>query len=321
MSHTTQGLSMANVSFQWTGQSWQEHINTVLSVHCHLNGETYHSVADKVDGDGGLEGFTSNGHAYQCFCDEDSVNTADRATKQKRKVTRDLKKLTTNANFWAEILQDIHLVSWTLVVPDNEDKAVLTHTRRKAAALRKTSLPFLASNFYGHVCTDRTGFPLAYRRLIECGLTKVHIPPGEVGQTHVDAFSVKRPDFIRNLDTKVTKLLFNTSEDNILTFRKELLDRYLRGSNILQSLQTDAPSLYEHILFILDEQARSITLESYFDSTLPGTRLKDTRTALETTLRSIAATLHDSTLIALSWSAVTELMGECFLDFPVPTHA
>src|SRR4051794_32654618 len=114
--------------------------------------------------------------------------------------------------FWEEMLQGVRLVSWTLVVPDNEDKDVLKHARRKATELMKKNLPFIDVAFQGHVCTDRTGFPLAYQKLLECGIAKIHIPPGQVGPEQVETFSASRPDFVRNIDTKVAKLLPNNAE-------------------------------------------------------------------------------------------------------------
>jgi hypothetical protein len=305
---------------QWSGKTWQSHVNAILTIHHHLNGCTYHSVADKVDGDGGLEGFSSDGHAYQCYCDEASVDTADRATKQKRKVTADLKKLETYKDFWEEMLQGVRLVSWTLVVPYNEDKDVLKHTRRKATETRKKNLSFIDVSFHGAVCTDLTGFPLAYQRFLECGIAKIHIPPGEVMPEQIEKLSATRPDFVRNIDTKVAKLLPNNSELNVLQFRKDLLNRYLRGSNILKRLEQNAPALYERIVTVVHEKSLSISLESKFDSTIAGVRLKDTRVDLESSVRSIAGILTDATVTALSWSTVTELLGECFLDFPDSFH-
>lgn len=305
---------------QWNGKTWQAHVNAILTIHHQLNGCTYHSVADKVEGDGGLEGFSSDGHAYQCYCDEASVDTADRATKQKRKVTTDIKKLETYKDFWEEMLQGVRLVSWTLVVPYNEDKDVLKHARRKATEIRKKGLPFIAPSFHGHVCTDTIGFPLAYQRLLECGFAKVHIHPGEVKPEHIDSLSTTKPDFIRNIDTKVAKLLPNNSADNVIQFRRQLLDRYLRGSNILQRLEQDAPALYERLITSVHEKSLSIHLESQFDASLAGARLKDTRAELEAIVRGVASMLADSTITALSWSTVTELLGECFLDFQVSSH-
>lgn len=306
---------------QWNGETWQTHVNALLTTHHQMNGCTYHSVADKVEGDGGLEGFSSDGHAYQCYCDEASLDTADRATKQKRKITADIKKLEIHKDFWEEMLQGVRLVSWTLVVPFNEDKDVLKHVRRKATEIRNKGLTFIDPSFHGHVCTDTVGFPLACQRLLECGFSKVHISPGEISPEHIESLSTTKPEFIRKLDTKVAKLLPNNSEPNVIAFRKQLLDRYLRGSNILQKLEQDAPVLYERIITAIHEKSLSIQLESQFDATLAGARLKDTRADLEGCVRGVAAVLADSTIMALSWSTVTELLGECFLDFQVASNA
>ena len=84
---------MSDGSHVWKEKEWQDHVNRILVVHYHGTEHTYQMVPDKVQGDGGLEGFATDGHVYQCYCDQDSVSTADRTRKQKRKITQDLAKL------------------------------------------------------------------------------------------------------------------------------------------------------------------------------------------------------------------------------------
>src|SRR6266436_1626045 len=108
--------SMANGSSGWNEKEWQNHVNKILMVHYHGTGHTYQIIPDKVQGDGGLEGFATNGHVYQCYCDQDSVNTADRARKQKRKITQDLGKLEKYRAYWVTIFQGIKVTRWVLVV-------------------------------------------------------------------------------------------------------------------------------------------------------------------------------------------------------------
>jgi hypothetical protein len=50
-----------------------------------------------IGGDRGIEGFATDGSAYQCYADRDSIDLRQRTDKQKRKLTNDTTKLNTNA--------------------------------------------------------------------------------------------------------------------------------------------------------------------------------------------------------------------------------
>lgn len=303
---------------EWKEKEWQTHINAILTVHHHCDGQTYHSVADKVQGDGGLEGFSSNGHGYQCYCDQGSVSTADRTRKQKEKITEDLKKLETNQAFWEAMFQGIKLKRWVLVVPVYEDKAVLKHARERAAELKKKKLPFLHSAFQADVCTDKDGFPIAYQKVVEGGATRINVSPGSVDVTTVQAFVQQEPVFVQNMDRKTKLAAAKNPAASPVNLRNQLLSYYLKGSNILKSLEQDVPAVHEKIVTFTSEQTDSISIESQVLGDEAGPRLTATRKELSKSLASIATSLDETTINILAWCTVAGWLGECPLDFSEP---
>ncbi len=298
----------------WIGPTWQQHINELLHIHHLLNNSTYYEVPDKVGGDGGLEGFSSDGHAYQCYCDEESVSTAHRASKQKDKITEDLKKLKIYETFWKSMLRDIKLKMWHLVVPVLDDKDVLKHARAKAAELRKLNVSILHSKFDGTVRTD-TSFPEAYSRVMSQCPTTIKVATEDVDSTHVATFETAQTNFVSNIDRKILLLAPQKSDDERIVLRRLFLDYHLRGSNLLAKIQSDSPPLWESLTAFTQEQEAAIRIESMISSNGAAPRLSSTREALEVKIQKVAPKLNQNHIFTLSWSTVAAWLGECPLDF------
>jgi hypothetical protein len=303
-----------NNAANWSGQTWQQHINELLHIHHLLFNSNYFEVPDKVNGDGGLEGFSSNGHAYQCYCDEGSQATAERVTKQKDKITQDLKKLDTYQDFWKKTLRDIKIRMWHLVVPVVEDKDVLRHARAKAAETKKLGLSFLHQKFDAKVCTD-SSFSEAYMRVMNDAPATIKVCAEAVDSSHVASFEAAQTAFVSNIDRKIQLLASHRPPETKLDLRRQFLDYHLRGSNILSKIQHDAPPLWEKLTAFLQEQEAAIRIESTISQDGAGPRLTATRGLLETKLAKVAPKLDQGHILTLSWSTVAGWLGECPLDF------
>lgn len=303
---------------QWKEEEWQCHVNSILAIHHTLDGHTYQTIADKVQGDGGLEGFSSDGHAYQCYCDQDSVSTGDRSRKQKEKITADLAKLETYKQFWQDTLQGVKLKRWVLVVPNYEDKSVLTHARKQATELKKKKLPFLDRSFQACVCTDREGFPIAHRMAVESGATVLYANSGDIDGAEVSALVRKKPTFVEHMDRKLKQVLAADATVSAEAYRNDLLVYYLKGSNVLKNIERDAPAVHERLLTFIGEQTDSIELESPIAPGAPSSRLMQTRRELKESLGRVAPSVDLVSINTLSWSTVVGWLGDCPLEFREP---
>jgi hypothetical protein len=76
----------------WGTTEWEDHIQKVLKLRYKQGG--YQEIAAETQGDCGLEGFASDGNAYQCYSAQDYVTPAELLKKQKGKITVDIGKLT-----------------------------------------------------------------------------------------------------------------------------------------------------------------------------------------------------------------------------------
>jgi hypothetical protein len=163
---------MPDDAIQIGEDEWQEYVNELLCVHHSLLNEVYQPVPD-LGGDRGLEGFCQNGHSYQAYADQNSLNLKERTRKQKKKISQDLKKLTKYKTWWESMLQGVKLKSWTLVVPNLNDKDVVKYAREQAAALMGKA-SFIDPSFFATVRSAKN-FANARAMLSEPGLVRKSI--------------------------------------------------------------------------------------------------------------------------------------------------
>ncbi len=140
---TSRTGATAEPSRQPSGKEWQKAASiSLLFTHCPLRGEVYQEIPDQTHGDGGLEGISTGGDAYQCYSDEKTLSPDQLTKKQKDKIRKDIWKLEENLDFWTDFLQGTKIKRWFLVVPMIANKDVVTYARREAAKLRKKNWRF-----------------------------------------------------------------------------------------------------------------------------------------------------------------------------------
>jgi len=87
------GESVISFSPQIDGDEWQELVVQLLFMRY---GANLVEVPDQHKGDSGIEAFSTDGCAFQCYSPEGQAAFAETAQKHKKKITKDLKKFRVN---------------------------------------------------------------------------------------------------------------------------------------------------------------------------------------------------------------------------------
>jgi hypothetical protein len=305
---------MASQLHQWGEDEWQDHVNALLATHHSLREQQYQPIPD-TGGDCGLEGVSSAGDGYQAYADQDSKDNKDRTRKQKKKIGDDLPKLDTYSLWWTEFLQEKKLRTWTLIVPQLDDKEVVKFARKKAKELRDKRLPFIAEDFEAFVKTA-DDFPQAGLIMSDPRLPGRAIGPTAVTEQALADFGKNQPDFVRKIDDKVQRILGHGMEDHAEDYRNQLLMHYLTSSNYLENLRQKFPNQWEELDALIESTAASVRTEGIIDERPPHLRLKATRREFEETLKSSVKYMDATYRQTVSWGTVARWLGECPLDFP-----
>lgn len=143
----------------WDGNEWEAHVLRLLQDQ--YGHENVQKVPAKHKGDCGLDYFCLNKLVvYQCYAVEEPVCVADRATKQKSKITTDIGKFCDAAKGAAEMFAGYGIKRWILAVPLNDSKEVVQHALKKSGEVIAKKLSYVDPDFQILV-HDKDDFDLA----------------------------------------------------------------------------------------------------------------------------------------------------------------
>jgi len=106
--------AMTDIGISWSGEDWQNYCRRLLGLRY---GVGYQSVPDRDRGDFGIDGFTSNGELFQYYAAQDPRNHNDLYTKQRNKITADLRTLESNLARVIQLTAPADIRCWVLLVP------------------------------------------------------------------------------------------------------------------------------------------------------------------------------------------------------------
>lgn len=294
-----------------TGKDWQTHVACLCRIECMVRGETYQPIPDKVNGDGGLEGISSDGDGYQCYADQDSVSTQDRVKKQKDKITTDLAKLEKHADFWDSVFVLHKLKKWFLVIPDMPDKALVAHARKHAKRIRELGLPFVDPSFEAFVVTD-DHFQNAKDRRAKESATPFDVAPDNVSDRDLEAMKF---DFVANIERKLGQVFQGSTRTTIPARRDEYLKWYLEHENVLSKILDQDPELFERLKNFCAQQQETVKFDSGIDDAAPKSRLSNVHRALKDDLDRDFKRLGTATLALVARGSIASWLGNCPLEF------
>src|SRR6516162_116620 len=129
----------------WDGDGWQAF--ALRLVQLRHKPQNVQIVPDRVQGDAGIEFFSTDGCLYQCYAPQEVSDVAKAASAMKEKARRDLRKLITYKEIISGILQTVRAERWILLCPFLDDKAIVAYVRSKGVELQNNNLPFISLRF------------------------------------------------------------------------------------------------------------------------------------------------------------------------------
>ena len=98
-------------------------------------------------GDYGIEGWTTAGLAFQCYCPEKHYTQKELYAAMRKKMTDDIPKLRDYQTEIADRLGDTKIKHWLFVTPQLDHNRLYAHARKKEAEARAWNLPILEKDF------------------------------------------------------------------------------------------------------------------------------------------------------------------------------
>lgn len=113
----------------------------------------YQHIPADIGGDCGLEGFSHDGTAYQCYACQNWNDFGVLLDHQKNKMTEDIGKFLRKEAELMKIMGDIRIGIWNFILPFWNNKDLLKHARKKQDEVRKKKPKHIQPDFRISVIT------------------------------------------------------------------------------------------------------------------------------------------------------------------------
>jgi rRNA maturation protein Nop10 len=305
---------MAQTSLDWDGPSWEEYCLNLLRMRYKAPGQ-FERIPSSDQGDLGIEGFSHDGCAYQCYAPDRFLPIKDRYEKQRDKLTEDLGKLVKNEAELVRVLGGVTIRVYAFLTPVHDSRRLNQHAKTKAAEVRAQGLPHCHHEFDVVIQTD-ADYLLEQAQLISLGLQKWHLTPVSVPDAAVQTYVNSNPDLISTIDGKLARLPDLTAAQRA-QLREYLLRQKLAADNKLEEIRGHHPAAWEHIQGVRATKESALEIECLLSPLAPPELLRETFGVYRDVLKDELVFLTDGDATELAWGTTADWLAECPLDFRV----
>jgi hypothetical protein len=224
-----------------------------------------------MGGDCGIEGFSMDGIAYQCYADRDSVTLRHRTDKQKSKLYTDTVKLKTYAAKLEAILDGVVLDHYFLVVPEYHAVELVAYAALRSEAVRCYELSFIGEGFAIRIKTPQD-YPAEMRAALHDGAAQAIVPEPQVAEEHVELFTGEKPELVDVLDAKLAVLQAASPGADLTVLRDRFIRAFLAKEKVMEALQ-EWPDTWEAVERRRVLRQEALELESELSPDAPDRRV------------------------------------------------
>ncbi|KAB1178931.1 hypothetical protein [Photobacterium damselae] len=295
----------------WSPKEWEIHANKLLRIRYRHLKEDYIPIPDQDRGDGGIEGFSLDGYAYQMYCPQDVTTISSLYEKQRTKMTDDIKKFISNKKKMKGFFGDLKIKRWVLVVPEHKTKDLVTHATKKTSEVKIENLEYVDSENFRVLIWDLEEFKREEAELLSSGLAVLKLDPIDVSSSHIEGYQSEAPEFSENITRKLSKLSSNVSVIN--RGKDTLTKNAIISQNMMCELKQEYGEYYEQINTTAVNRAEQLDIEA-LDASPETQKINYQISTLKQQLQKNCK-LHTDNLDTISTGIVADWLMNCTLDF------
>jgi hypothetical protein len=301
----------------WDPNDWELHIYGLLQDrHGPLN---IHKVPARHKGDHGIDYYSLEDHvSYQCYAVQEPCEVADRADKQKAKITTDLKKFCINKTELSKLFGSAQMSRWVLVVPLHDSSELNAHATAKTGEVKALGLPYVAANFEVMI-QDLESFDSTSRALRALIRRSISLPAQPASSEQIEQWSEASESLVTTLKTKLAKRV-GVDEEKLSESVGEAIRWFLDRENTLESLRGTLPELHEELMGVISRHGQRLSL---YGPPADGKADQVLRAELETLMKALKEipNVTDASAHQLAFGTLADWLMRCPLDFPPYNHA
>ena len=274
------------------------------------NAHALQLVPDQHQGDLGLEAFSHNGYAYQCYAAEEPLSTAQLYDKQRDKLTTDLGKLRDRSREVSSLLGPVIIHRYVFMVHRNASRHLIAHGHSKADDVRSWNLPFVHDSFS---IVIETAADYAVEREAIHALPSPVIEAEDLTEDFTRTWQGSNPTLQGRALGKLSRVTGNSETQNAVL--DALTQQYLIGENALERLKEITPETHRAILRARAHRERLLVLEHPASQNRSHETLSVIAGKLTETLSRDFPTLSTQMAEVFAWATVADWLMRCPLDF------
>lgn len=304
-------MTSFNVRF-WEGEEWEKHIQLLLKRH--YGPGNYQEVPAKHVGDFGIEGYSTDGCAYQCYATQEPCTTQQRYDAQRDKITTDIGKFIRNKPELVRLFGGTLIRRWILIVPVSESASLVQHASKKSEEVLRAALPYVSDDFKVVIDTDSC-FAKEINELANSGVISVENQNINVDPEHRNDWITTNDGLVGTLSQKAQKIPRLAMDGKIEDFKISMIEHYLRGQNLLDSFSKNYPDIYAQLDNCKRMYEFELTTLSLINSNPAPQHLTEAFKQYSKKLKDSAPNLQSTIIDALSWEGISDWLMRCPLDF------
>ncbi|MDR7278380.1 hypothetical protein [Catenuloplanes atrovinosus] len=294
----------------WQGEDWEKWCLQLLQLA--YGRDSVQPVPARHKGDLGIEAFTHDGHAFQCYAVQEPVPTKERYEKQRDKLTTDIGKLLIKKEDFIRMLGSIQLHCYFFMLPLWDSKELVQHATTKALEVKSWDLPFIDSSNFRIMIANDDSFADARGKLLARPPDLVSISP--VNSDDTSAWISENSEPYETIDRKLTNIF--TEEERRKRYIESLLGKHIESGNTLEKLRTRFPDQWEVAVATIRSQESFLDLEHLDGSKPPSTTLvKEIVNDLRNTLTRDVNLIGPGAINGIAWGTIADWLIRCPLDF------
>jgi hypothetical protein len=293
------------------GNEWQDLVHLWLTLR--YQGQ-YEKVPDEHIGDFGIEGFSRDGKAYQCYAPKNPLQSGDLYGNQRAKMTRDINKFINNCTELQKLFGDLKIREWWFVTPEHRSARLTQHAEKKRKEVLENNVPYVHSEFFIHIATAED-FSIEKEAAINSQLQKLKIDGPSPDDIEILEWSDENDQLVRTIDDKVCRLIGTYDTRKILKLRNEIIRHYIAGQNRIDKLRDQSCGLYEKVIECKKDREKFLILECETSPDSPQLTLKNQLDQIENSLVDCIPNLHKHSIREIAYGLINGWIIDCPLDF------
>ncbi len=309
------------ISDNLDGDSWEQWCDSCYRDRYQL--QNYRKIPAIVGGDAGIEGFTQEGIAYQCYCPERQYSDNELYDHLRDKMTRDIAKLLADKN--GKRLKGMGvppIKEWHFVIPQYKDARILTHAATKTDEVlsKKAQNPkeyeYIDDNFRIYI-KEAEDFKVELTRIIRNTLVdpKLNLAVKMVKEVDWTKCETEKVENIKRKIKAVTNL--PEEDDDFKDVVQFYVEAYLKGIEILNSLRVSYSEIYEDLHSLEQQYKRDVSIKTKMstDHSMNNTLFNQILNEFEDTLAQEFTYFSKPSIMELKHDLISGWLADCSMEF------